>query len=157
MNFKEIMSRITGVSTPIFGVSWTPPDLERNQIRSLLISLEDKRILGSLWEMPRYLKWAIDSVFNIRNEITDCLRNNSFHDETENILREMRKNCRFLLDATEKKDIKKLNTLDNDFEIFRISSANCVAKLCVIYGLDVEENLEWSIKRYVNTEAEQGV
>ena len=150
MTFKEILPRITGISTAVFGVSWTPPRLERDRIRGLLVFLEDKGILGSLWDESRHLQWAIDAVLSIRQELTRCLSESPLHHETENILRRMRTDCYRLLYSTEKKTDKSTGTLSPDFEVFRKSIVNSVAKLFVIYGLDVKDSLEWSIKRYVD-------
>lgn len=36
MKFKDIIKRITGISTPIFGVSWNPEKTERDIARQVI-------------------------------------------------------------------------------------------------------------------------
>ena len=43
--FLEVARRITGISTPVFGVSWNPPEEKREIVRSLVAFLEDRRAL----------------------------------------------------------------------------------------------------------------
>jgi hypothetical protein len=45
VKFTDIIARITGFSTPVFGMSWEPPEFERDIIRKFLVSLEDRRVL----------------------------------------------------------------------------------------------------------------
>ena len=45
MKFQEILSRITGLSVPVFGVSWTPPAAEVTIARRVVTFLEDRRVL----------------------------------------------------------------------------------------------------------------
>ena len=41
MKFSEILNRLTGISTPIVGISWNPPPLEVNIARKVITFLED--------------------------------------------------------------------------------------------------------------------
>ena len=43
--FTEIANRITGISTPVFGVSWNPPTLDSDIAKKLLTFFEDRRVL----------------------------------------------------------------------------------------------------------------
>jgi hypothetical protein len=45
--FKKIAKSLTGISTPVFGVSWTPPESDREVVRKLVVFLEDRRALYS--------------------------------------------------------------------------------------------------------------
>jgi len=36
LKFKELAQRLTGVSIPIFGVSWTAPEPQRKIVRGVL-------------------------------------------------------------------------------------------------------------------------
>lgn len=42
---KDMLNRITSVSSPWFGVSWNPPASDRDTVRKLLALLEDRRAL----------------------------------------------------------------------------------------------------------------
>lgn len=45
MRFSEIFNRLTGISCPIFGVSWNPAETQRTIARRIIIYLEAKRVL----------------------------------------------------------------------------------------------------------------
>ena len=57
VTFKTIAKSLTGISTPVFGVSWNPPKTEREIARQLLVLLEDRRALYNPFdiEMPEYV------------------------------------------------------------------------------------------------------
>ena len=40
MRFTELLNRLTGISCPVFGVSWNPRDTERSIARRIIIFLE---------------------------------------------------------------------------------------------------------------------
>ena len=63
--FQEIANRVTGFSTPIFGLQWTAPTLDVEVARRLLTYLEDRRVLymPDDREGPSY---AVQSVLAIR-------------------------------------------------------------------------------------------
>jgi hypothetical protein len=45
LGLRDLARRITGFSTPFFGVSWNPPAAERDTVRGFLTFLEDRRVL----------------------------------------------------------------------------------------------------------------
>ena len=45
MRFREIMNRLTGISCPIFGVSWNPAETDISIARRVIIFLEPRRVL----------------------------------------------------------------------------------------------------------------
>lgn len=45
MKFQEIISRLAGFSTPIFGVQWNPSEPQRAVARRVIAFLEDRRVL----------------------------------------------------------------------------------------------------------------
>ncbi len=51
MRFKEILSRLTGISVPVFGVSWNPPEADGAVVKRVVAFLEDRRVLYAPSEM----------------------------------------------------------------------------------------------------------
>ncbi len=77
MRFKDILLRITGISTPMFGVSWNPPQSERETVRRFISYVEDRRTLFYPLKTLRtsHIPWGIcDSVLEIRSLRTDEYR-----------------------------------------------------------------------------------
>ena len=46
VRFSEIASRMTGISTPIFGVSRTPPSSDVEGARRVIAYLKNRRVLS---------------------------------------------------------------------------------------------------------------
>jgi len=69
---RQWAGRLTGLSTPVFGASWTAPPAERDVAAELLAHLEDRRVLfnACLAESPPY---CVTSVIEIRHLLSDCL------------------------------------------------------------------------------------
>lgn len=138
--FSELASRITGVSFPIFGVSWNPGEPERNIIRSLLIFLEDRRALYN----PNSLEigdHVAGSVIEIRTALTDSIQRLPENSNAINCLRAMRAACREYLDKKDggfgfppHKYLINLGRLRTVFGYY-------IAQLAIMYGIDVEGDL----------------
>jgi len=73
MNFKRIAKSLTGFSTPVFGISWQPPESDREIVRKLMTFFEDRRALYNPYdiEMPEYVT---QSILGIRKELTKTLQ-----------------------------------------------------------------------------------
>ncbi len=73
MKFDEITSRLSGISCPVFGVSWNPPESERKIARRVIAFLENRRVLFSPfeWEMPDH---CAQSVIEMRHFLTTELQ-----------------------------------------------------------------------------------
>lgn len=99
MTFKEIANSITGISCPVFGISWNPPKLESKIAERVIIFLEDKRVLYNPYdlEMPDHCVQSIDS---IRKFLTEQLFDVGKDAELNHNLRAMRSACRKFLDMT---------------------------------------------------------
>lgn len=152
-SFKKIARRLTGISTPIFGISWNPPESEREIIRKLINFLEDRRVLyNPYWvETDEY---AIRSVNEIRGEITETIGTlNEKCSAVENI-RAMRAACRKFMNELEMRD-KNIeihlgkafyNELQHTITYQTLAELRAVfgihiAQLSVKYGIDIEEDL----------------
>ncbi len=143
--FKKIAKSLTGISTPVFGVSWNPPETEREIVRKLLVFLEDRRVLYNPYEieMPEYVD---RSIIEIRHELTEILRTLDENSEISQHIRAMRAACRkFLNQITPSQRHRYYRWGDGEFfaalgELRAIFGIH-IAQLCVKYGIDVEQEL----------------
>jgi len=89
VRFSEVASRLTGVSTPIFGVSWQPPQSDVDAVKRTLVFLEDRRVLYAPdeAEVPKH---CVDSVLRMREFLTDQLASGGVPDDVAGSLRAMR-------------------------------------------------------------------
>ena len=73
IKYKKVAKSLTGFSTPFFGVSWNPPETDRNVVRKLITFLEDRRALYNPYniEMPIFVD---QSLLEIRKELTKILQ-----------------------------------------------------------------------------------
>lgn len=96
MKFEDIVKRLTGISTPFFGVSWNPPEAERDIARRIIAFMEDRRVLyaPSEMEVPQH---CVDSVIHIREFLTDEIGKLETDKEITKSLRAMRAACRKFL------------------------------------------------------------
>lgn len=147
MKFDEVVRRIAGLSTPIFGVSWSPPESEVAVARRVLSYLEDRRVLYNPTELevPRH---CVESVLEIRAYLTQELGALESHATLTDSLRAMRASCRKFLDSVGG------GTLDWNFSagyenwVFNSAIGELrgvfgihVAQLAAQFGLDVEDQL----------------
>lgn len=92
MKFNEVLSRITGLSIPVFGMQWNPPEAERAVARRVLAFLEDRRVLynPTEMEMPGH---CVASVQRIREFLTSEIGKLDADKEIAQSLRAMRAAC----------------------------------------------------------------
>ena len=147
MKFDEITSRVTGLSCPIFGVSWNPPEPDRKVAQRVITFLEDRRVLfsPSEVEVPSH---CVESVLQIRQYLTHELQGTDRDAPLSATLRALRAACRKFLDTVGPIDhhgvighgyqdwvfISALGELRGSFGIH-------VATMAASYGLDVEDEL----------------
>ena len=137
--FKDIISRITGVSVPFFGISWSPPDSERKVIRDIFIYLEDRRALYNPYA-HEIMHEVAQSIIEIRRELTLAIQRLSDDSKAIPFLRNMRSACREYLDSTRAQWA--------DHFIFQLSLGRLralfgenIAFLAAIYGIDIDGEL----------------
>lgn len=151
MNFNEILTRITGISCPIFGVSWTAPDAERLVARRVLAFLEDRRVLyvDSELEVPYH---CVQSILEIRETLSRELGTLKSEREIAQSLRAMRLACRKFLNLVGPQDgvyvlfgAEQGHYASWSFYSWmgqlRSTFGTQIAKIAAMYGLDVEDDL----------------
>jgi len=149
MKFKDIIKRLNGISTPVFGVSWNPNKTDNDQAREIIVFLEDRRVLynPSEMEMPDH---CVHSVLEIRRFITQKVASVQSVDLQES-LRAMRASCRKFLDVVgSNEDIVKFGHHSGHWASWEFNSAIGelrgvfgihIARIAVMYGIDVEKDL----------------
>lgn len=95
--------RITGIDTPLGGISWEYTEAEKNSIQEIFFFLESKRLLVNSIEME-VKSWCEQSALEIKNRIVFILAKNQFSDDTKNSLRTMITACNDFLDDVSKVD-----------------------------------------------------
>jgi hypothetical protein len=149
MRFSEIASRLTGFSTPVFGVSWNPAQSDVEAVRRVLSFLEDRRVLYAPddAEVPSH---CVESVLRIREFLTTEIGRGGAPADVTDSLRAMRAACRKFLDSV---DLQRLDMEDRMLlgsagwrfnqalgELRGVVGLH-VARLATAYGLDVEDPL----------------
>ncbi len=147
---------MTGISTPIFGVSWTPPTSDVEVARRVVAYLENRRVLYDPMdiEVPRH---CVTSVLEIRQFLTDQIGAGGIAEELEASLRAMRAACHKFLE-----DLGPVNARLHGWEARRWHGGYGglddyllnqalgalrgvfgihVGQLAVRYGIDVEDRL----------------
>ena len=150
MKFSAILKRVTGLSTPVFGISWTPPESERIIAKRIVSYLEDKRVLFNPNEMeiPDH---CFHSIKEIRKYLTEEIGMLEEGSKIENSLRAMRASCRKFADTIQHDEniirfglerghyaslifISAIGELRGVFGIH-------LAQIAVQYGLSIEKEL----------------
>jgi hypothetical protein len=149
LKFNEIVSRLTGFSSPIFGISWNPPESETNIARRIITQLEDKRVLynPSEMEMPEH---CVQSVLHIRHFLTAELGTIQKDSSLSKSIRAMRSACRKFLDSVGEEQRYRFSTSRGHFESWTFNSAIGelrgvfgihLAQIASQHGLDIEDQL----------------
>ena len=148
--FSDIARSITGISTPIFGVSWTPPENTRDIVRRLVAFLEDRRALYAEYRME-YGPWVNESVIQIRSELTRVLQASPEETNLTEPIRAMRAACRkFLNDMGHPGKLGQTIAPYRPQDVMYVALGELraifglhLARLCAAYGVDVEPELAW--------------
>ena len=151
MNYQEIANCLTGITTPIFGVSWNPPESQRSIARRVISFLEDRRVLyvPSEVEIPHH---AVESILEIRRFLTSELGNIEHDSEIGISLAALRSSCRKFMNKVDgdQREIIRFGSNHGHFASWIFISALGelrgvfgihLAKIATAYGLDVEDDL----------------
>lgn len=138
MYFMDIFRRISGFSTPVFGISWNPPEDERKTIRQLMLSLEDRRALYDPYPIE-VTGYVIRSVLDMRGELLKTCQAIGEESKALPYLKGMLAACRKFLNTE--------GVISNRWPVqsffialgeLRATSGLHIAHLCTIYGIDLE-------------------
>jgi hypothetical protein len=105
MKMSEIASRLNGISTPFFGLSWTPATADVQVAKGVITYLEGRRLPYDGHEIPPYseaIRRIDQSVREIRAFLTQTLVAGGIGPEMDQTLRLMRRACMDFLDALER-------------------------------------------------------
>lgn len=151
MKFKDIASRLTGLTCPVFGVSWVPTESDRTIASRVVTFLEDRRVLYAPEEIevPAH---CVRSVLEIRTYLTTELQRSGEKGSLAPRLRALRAASRKFLDEVggSDQDIVRYGGHQGHWASWRFGSAVGelrgvfgihLLQLAVEYGLDVEEPL----------------
>ncbi|MDR3491503.1 MAG: hypothetical protein P4M12_05575 [Gammaproteobacteria bacterium] len=152
MKFNEIISRLTGISCPVFGVSWNPPETDRAIAQRLVTFLEDRRVLytPSEIEVPHH---CVQSVIKIREFLTIELTKVDTKDVIIESCRAMRSACRKFLNTVQAEKNGRIVHFANNHGHYASWEFNQalgemrgifgvhIARIAAQYGLDIEDDL----------------
>jgi len=145
LSFREIADRITGFSTPVFGVSWNPPVLEVDVAKRLITYLEDRRALYNPYELEMH-QHVVQSIIQIRERLTRDLEELDRSSGLSVSIAAMRAASRKFLDSIGDRgrdqfflgpDMVFFSAVGELRGVFGIH----IARICVQYGIDVESDL----------------
>lgn len=147
LSFREIADRITGFSTPLFGVSWNPPKLEVKSAKQIVTYLEDRRALYNPYDLE-VADHVIQSVVEIRHRLTQELEQLDRSSALAQSLSDMRTACRKFLDTVQGLGRHRsyfggsaMMVLFSAIGELRGVFGIHLAQLCVRYGIDIDGEL----------------
>lgn len=150
MKYTEIFNRLTGVSCPVFGISWNPPESQRNIARRIVIFLEARRVLYSPYALETVHSVA-SSVVEVRNFLTSELPDIDEKSELQSYVRAMRSACnKFLNKCSDNDDFRHYAIRHDNIHNWIFTSAIgemrgvfgiMIGQIASSYGIDVEDDL----------------
>lgn len=144
--FSDVARRVTGISTPVFGISWTPGEDKRDTVRQLVAFLEDRRVLYADYD-AEYGPWVERSLLEMRGELTRILQICPDDEHLAEPIRAMRAACRRFLDEAGFPGAprRSIHPYQPGWLValgeLRATFGLHLARLCAAYGVDVEPEL----------------
>src|SRR4030042_1058909 len=142
---REGATRLTGISTPIGGISWKPPADERDKARRLLVYLAGQRALHYPYN-KEIGTFVVQSVVDTRERITRDLKALSMGSLLRETMRAMQAVCRKFLDENQSPsagygwpyEAQLLSTLGELRALLGIH----IARIACAYDLEMDACLE---------------
>lgn len=165
MKFEEIFRNITGISCPIFGISWNPSKSEVQIAKEIIIFLEPRRVLYVPSEM-KVPEHCISSVIEIRNFFTNQMMTINQKSKLYSYVSAMRLACNKFLNKCDFKhnDVIEYGGSWGHWASWYFASALgemrgvfgiMILQIASAYGLNVEDSLASIMPNYeIKTEKE---
>jgi hypothetical protein len=156
--FKNIFGRITGVSTPWFGVSWTPPKSEQVVAQRVVTFLEDRRVVSiHATNLPppsesqiRLSRYTRESIQEIRGYLSTELHELDRESDLHKLLRTMRSCCTECLHKIDlAEELRQADHLSgrnlvhvvDTISEFKTQMTMLIANLAMQYQIDIDDVL----------------
>lgn len=142
---QELIACLIGISTPVGGVDWKPPDQERDRARRVLVHLASQRALWDPYDTA-IGSFVTRSILDMRERLSHDLRDVPADSVLGEGLRAMRAACRKFLNENQSPrsgygppyEAQLHSTLGQLRALVGIH----VARIACAYDLEVEERLE---------------
>lgn len=150
MKFTELANKLTGISCPIFGISWNPAETQRSIARRIIIFLEARRVLFGDYG-DEALCQCIESVTKIKEYLSSELPLIDDSSDLNAYIRSMRKSCNKFLSCfpRNKEDKCRYCKKGNQEYWYFVSTIGelrgvfgiMIGQIAKAYGIDVEDDL----------------
>jgi hypothetical protein len=97
---RELANRLAGISTPIGGINWKPPVVERDKARRLLVYLAGERSLHYPYD-KEIGTFVVESILDTHERLARDIEDLSVDSILRQILRGMQAACRKFLDENQ--------------------------------------------------------
>ncbi len=146
MTSKEILRRVTGISSPIGGIQWDAPPPAVKIARDLITELEDCRVLYAPTDLEN-ADHCVQSVDQIRKMLTEALKELEYQSPLDKQIRRMRKAARRFMDRVEHQGFDSFaepvrdSILERELHELRHKFGDAIAEISVSYEVDVGNDL----------------
>lgn len=147
----KFVNHITGISIPIFGISWNPPPAEVVIAEKLLTFLSDRRVLYAFFANEQ-VSYGTQSILKIRERLTADLEQLDRTSELAQSLTKMRKACRDYLDAEQSLDRSPVYHRNVFMALSKLRGVFAIetGKISARYGVDLDEELAHLVTRFID-------
>ena len=130
--------RITGVSTPIGGISWEFTETKKKGIKDLFLFLESKRILVNPKEME-VKEWSEQSVIEIKNKLVSIATEYEYSQNTMECFKMMIDTCNIFLDNMHQVNISGI--------IYKNQKGDCIHRGYASAMKEFRKSIKYNIQR----------